>query len=718
MDSSSSDLAKSRTSLETRLNGETEVISKSPKQQAGPISPMTIQSYTQNQAAFAQNADLLGEKENLPAPDRAKLYPIVLITPASSESKSRYYIDLTDERFPADSPRKRKRDLAGESFGITAETKNQRAISDDAVHRLQEFVQELFDADNQLQSDASGGMKLDAAQLFTSAYCDDRELHTISPAAHIKLESLLQKVISLGKYSEVPSESLCRIQSLCEGALSSAESSSFNAEPASSSDDDVNWVQGVEAFDLGLRSIRTILRIMAGGREEKEIYSEELLQHMLRVIEKVLKYCITPVVEARNTGSNSATFEIASAHRKIVSQLLYDANKVMGLLADLLSRVDIAETIINTIEFLATPLIFVENAHSEKESVLGIQKFESLRRTAMDIIAEIFSRYPQQRTFLFNEILTSLQKLPVNRPHARQYKLVDGKSMQLVSALIMRLVQMSANAGTAKRIHKRVSPVVNGDGREEHSDTEESQADSGTTDQDEVSSGEEPERKAGTRLSANLQSLAKEANRLSDNAARNAQYVIRFYVQRAMTAPKTGDQPHRHLLDMFAEDLIMVLALPEWPAAELLLRALLIQMIEIADNKKYNTPAKSMALELLGLMGSAISELVSTAKNKAATLENQDSVFSGYLRQLLDDYMEAKLENTELLGWEGPYHAVLEYLQQNGSGDKQTASAQGYILTQWAKAVASGNLLAGAEIENLAKRLRKMLIKAQWDNLE
>lgn len=640
-----------------------------------------------------------------------------MITPLSSEARPRDYVNLPDDRSGTDSSRKRKRDQEHGACGIRAETKDQRAISDEAVRRLQELIHDLFEADDQLQSDASGGAKADATQYFVSSCYEDAESHTISSALHIRLESLLQKVISLGRYPDVPFESLCRIQSLCGGALFSAESSDFHAEPASSTDDDSKWVQGVEAFDLGLRSTRTILRVMAGGREEKKIYSEELLQNVLRVIEKVLSSCIIPIVEARNTGSGSTIFEIASGHRKIVSQLLYDVNKVMSLLAELLGKVEIAESVVTTIEFLATRLLFIENAHSEKESVLGIPKFESLRRTAMDIIAEIFSRYPEQRTFLFDEILTSLQKLPVNRPHARQYKLAEGKSVQLVSALIMRLIQMSATVGVAKKQSKRES-VRQRDGRGDSDDSEEDRVDSATSDQDRVSSSEASENEAGTRSRVTIQQLAKHANGLSDDAARNAQYVIRFYVQRAITAPKTGDQPHRHLLDMFAEDLIMVLGLPEWPAAELLLRALLVRMIDIAENKKYNTPAKSMALELLGLMGSAISDLVSTTRHKAATLENQDSVLSGYLRQLLDDYMEAKLESSELLGWEGPYHAVLEYLEQSCLGDKQTASAQGYILTQWAKAVASGNLTAGVETEKLTRRLRKMLSSSQWVSLE
>ena len=649
---------------------------------------------------LATNGDNLGTSE------RARLYPVVLITPFSSEAKPDEYIKLSDDQ-TATNFRKRKRVLDNRVGGGSVETKDQRAVSDEAVRQLVELAQDVFEADDQLQPDTPGTISPESAQYFVPAYRDDREVRTLAPAIHVKLESIMQKVIFSGRYSDIPLESLCRLQGFCEGALCSVESSEFRAELGSEFDGDSRWVQGIETFDLGLRSARTIIRTMTGGREEKEIYSEELLQTVLRVIERVVDTCLIPIVDSRSSGPSSKIFEIAIAHKKVISQLLHDANKVLGLMAELLSKVEIAETIITALEFFVTRILFVENAQTEKDSALGIQKFEALRRTAMDLIAEIFLRYPEQRTYLFDEILTSLQKLSVNRPHARQYKLTEGKNIQLVSALIMRLIQTSATVEATKNTSKNKPPSLH-EIAIKPGDLEDGLVEP-TSDLGEEYLSDTSEDTEGSRQSAALLRLAKDATRLSSIAGKNAQYVIRFYVQRAMTAPKNGDQPHRHLLDMFAEDLIVVLGFPDWPAAELLLRALLVQMVDIAENKKYNAPAKNMALELLGLMGSAISELVANTRHSAKTLENQDSIFSGYLRQLLDDYMEAKLDCNELLGWEGPYHAVLESLNHNSSGDKQIASAQGYLLTQWAKAVSSGNLAADDSTGRLVRRLRRIL---------
>lgn len=695
--------------LEPSQNG------KSGQKQEGPelehkltILPNITPFSLETQEFAAQNVQVVNNSQTLSVPEHEKSYPIVLIAPSTADTKPIDHITLSDEHLTGSS-RKRKRDPDYRVFDGKTETKDQRAISNEAVRRLRDLLQDIFEAHDQSQQGTSDIPLAGAIQFFMPAYREEHEFLTLAPAIHVKLEPMLQKVISLRRYAEFPLEQLSRLQGLCEGALLSADSSDFHPSSGSNPENNIKWLQGVEAFDLGLRSARTILRLMTGGHQEKEICSEELLTKVLTLVKRVVDTCLIPIVEARSSGSASAIFEIASSNKKLVSQLLYDANKVMGLLAELVGKVDVAETIITELEFLATRILFVDNAHSEKDSVLGIQKFEALRRIAMDLIAEIFSRYPEQQMFLVTEILTSLQKLPVNKQQARQYKLPEGKNIQLVSALIMRLIQTSAKAGLTEPETSRKLPSLDEEKHATSTELGDKSTDSESTGPEGDDSDDASESGTCSRYNSTMQRLSKEANRLIGHAGIYARYVVGFYVKRATNVSKTGDQPHRNLLDLFAEDLIAVLGLPDWPAAELLLRALLLQMCEIAENKKYNVSEKSMALELLGLMGSAISELGASVRHSARTLENQDSVFSGYLRQILDDHMEGKLENSELLGWEGPYRAALEYLRQNGSGDKHAASAQGYILTQWAKVISSVDLVASEANKNLANQLRILL---------
>lgn len=622
--------------------------------------------------------------------------PAIIVPPPPTDARPSDYVAVPG----LPSARKRKRESEREFATTATQTTDHRAASDEASARLSELLQGIFEADNQSQSDTFERNRSDDAGYFILINAENGSDITLSPAIQVKLESSLQKAISLRRLGDIPVEHLARLQRLCEGAISSVQASELALEPSRGDDETQQWTTRIDEIELGLQAARTTLRVMTGGREEKELYSEDLLQSVLHLLDSVLKSCIIPVVESRNDEACSAFFQLASSHRKMLSQLLHHATKVMGLIAELLGAVDMAENIINRVEFFATNVIFVENAYYEKDSILGIQKFETLRRTAMDMITQIFTRYPEQRFSIFDQILTSLQKLPTTRQHARQYKLSAGVSIQLVSALILRLVQTSAQGSRARNDHDLGTLEL--DDKEDRHDSDQN------TSMDE--SDDEPK----STYDKAVQQLSRMANSLSNSARRSAQYVVGFFVARAMTTPKTGDQPYRHLLDIFCEDLIAVLCLPEWPAAELLLRALLAHLVGIAENPKSNAPAKNMALELLGLMGSAISGLVASTQQTAKGLDNDDSEFSGYLRQMLDEYMDGALDSGELLGWHGPYRAVVEYLQQSDADDSQLRSAQAYYLSQWGKAVANSSSSANPKAEKLAIQLRRSLSSSQW----
>lgn len=668
-------------------------------QQRPPTAPSTPQPALNKDKALAQNFDFTSV-----AAERQIQFPAIILPPLPSDARPSEYIPVQDDV----ASRKRKRGDGTRYVATETQTRDQRAAADDASVRLSDLAQEILEAEDQWDPNGLEQHRSSNAAFFVRTTNDHGTGHTLAPAIQVKLELTLKNSATFGRLGDVPVETLSRLQDLCEGAISSAESCDLAINSSWNEDDFMPWISRVDEVDLGLRSARTVLRIMTGGREEKKLFSEELLQGVIRLLDRVIKSAIIPVVEARNNDTSAPFFQSASSHKKAISQLLYDATKVMGLLAELLAKVDMAENIVNAVEFFATHTLFVENAHMEKDSVLGIQKFEVLRRTAMDIITEIFSRYPAQRTSVFNEILTSLQRLPTSRQQARQFKLAAGINIQLVSALIMRLVQTSAQQVMPKDRKRHNQDLL----------TSDPEVDSDHPDEEEQSSSTDTGTAAKSQDSTAIRQLSKVANPLSDSAGKNAQYVVRFFVSRAITAPKSGDQPHRHLLDIFCEDLIAVLGQPEWPGAEILLRALLVNMVDIAEKPKFNAPAKNMALELLGHMGSAISDLVDSSRKSAKGLESDVSEFSGFLRQLFDEHLEGALETDELLGWQGPYRAVVEHLQSNNIDDSQARSALAYYLTQWAKAVANGNLRPGPQTEKLANQLRRSTMVSDWVSSE
>ncbi len=559
---------------------------------------------------------------------------------------------------------------------------DQREKSDAAVRGLQELISSIFEAEDQLQPDTSGAVSADAAKFFANAYSGENEMPTLAGDIQVKLEGSMQKVTTLNRFDDLPVEHLIRLQKLCEGALKSAEAVNLKLESGDSGEDIEHWLHKIGIAESGLRSSRTLLRTMTAGREEKQLYSEEMLQTTLNMYTNLLENCVIPVVECR---SNSEHFRTMSQHKKAISTLLHLATKVLRMLATLLAQQELAESAITTVEFLASKLVFVENAPTEKESILGVQKYEGLRLAAMDILSKIFSTYTDQRTFIIDEILSSLEKLPVTKQSARQFKLGDGKSIQLVSALIMQLVQTSGTRSDERNgtRNRRTVPVLNNysNGSYDGLDGTGLGIDAATS---------RGSRAEGDRLEAEIDQAAAivQLKNISDplynSMQRSAQHFTKFLVQRALTSTKTGDQPYRNLLDIFTEDFITVLTSPNWPAAEILLRVLLQSMVGIAEGDKSAAPAKNVALDLMGSMGSAISDVIVTVR-QAAKGASDESELSGYLAQLADETLESKLPAKELLALEGPYRVVMENLSQQGLVNPQTSSAYGYFAIQWAR---------------------------------
>jgi cohesin loading factor subunit SCC2 len=632
----------------------------------------------------------------------------VVIPDLPSTFRSNDYEVLPDSPdTPQHLSRKRKHsEIDGDDDDLSRSV-DQREKADAAFRSLREYLQDIFEAEDQLQPDSV------ASNHFFTNTTDGTSLTIV---AQTKVESLLQKIISVGRFSQAPLDDLLRLQKMCEPAVKGAESVDLKVDDNMGEPEVQVWLQQTSIAELGIKAARTSLRLMAGGREEKQLYSEDVIQSALNAFKNVTETCIIPIVEMRSTGSSAALFKLLQTEKKTITILLAQCRRLLSIMANLVANIELSETVINTLEFTTSRLIFVENAHAERDSVLGIQKFDSLRVVAMDVLAQIFLCYPTLRQGIFDEILTSLEKLPVTKQSARQFKLADGGSIQLVSALIMRLIQTSASKPDDDKEKRRTKAleVLNGDENGEY-------VRQAATDRCTITSESRGEQQPVTAI----QELRDVASPLLDTAIRNATWVVSYIVNRAMKSTKTGDAPYRNLLDLFVEDFITCLNSPDWPAAEVLLRLFLFKMVSLAEGEKTPAPARNMALDLLGLMGAAISELNSHVRKTCASLENGDSDLGGYLSRLAEASLEKRASAADLVSWPcGPFRACLEFLDARSSEDPQLSSAIGLFMAEWASSICMRFDLTSdndddhdqteKEYGRLAFRLRMMISDRGW----
>ncbi|KAJ5138990.1 uncharacterized protein N7515_003838 [Penicillium bovifimosum] len=550
--------------------------------------------------------------------------------------------------------------------------KDQKAEADSALQKLQDLLHEIFEAEDQIEPETSIPAASDTPNpVFVNLTSSEVHGLVLSSDAHTRLQNALRKVAVFDRLQDIPSDYLNRIQKLCEKSIMAAQSPDIGLGDSLGEHESQEWLGKIEDVLNALFAIGTLLRTMSGRQTERELCPEDLIEAIPTVLNQLFDHCVIPAVESRPGGKDGQHFQFFSAQRRIIGNLVHQSKKVLTLFADFLSRIEVSEGTITAAEFFAAKLIFVESAHNEKDSALGCQKYEPARRAAMDVLAKVFSKYPEQRPFILDEILVSLEKLPTTRQNARQFKVADGKNIQLLTALVLQLVQTTAlETPTQSKAKRQIKTQENDDDDELMGDGE-----------DHVD-GESDDNESDE----SLERLASKANRLYDNAMRSAQYIVNFIVQRAMNSTKTGDQPYRNILDLFTQDLINVLGSADWPAAELLLRILALRMIQITDQDKSAATAKSMALELLGWMGSAISDLIATAQHMLPALEDSEGELTEYLKQQFEEFSSGSLHYQDLITPTGSYRIALEHLLQDQKSDNwQLTSARGYYLAQWAK---------------------------------
>ncbi|KAI1333060.1 hypothetical protein F5Y16DRAFT_354703 [Xylariaceae sp. FL0255] len=583
---------------------------------------------------------------------------------------------------------------------------NQRERAKMVFADLRRGLHEIFAAEGQVSSQPGSSSNL--------VFVTPEQEPAMTSMAHERAQKLLLRAIQEGCFAQAPFNDLFHLQNLSEASLKQADALDFKISREWGETEVGFWVNQLDDIMGGLRAARTALRVMCGGREEKQLYSENLIQLCLNVFRNVMDGIIVPLSELRASDPTTSLFRAFASHKDGIKKIFVESQKLYGLMSDLISRIELSDTVINSLEFVSSSLMFVENAHSEKDSVVGVQRFDGLRIIAMNVLSQIFLMNPAQRIGILNDILTSLEKLPVSKQKARQFKISDGGSIQPISALIMRLIQ--ASAGKVDEKGESESTLLSSIEHDSAAQVAPEHAKTRYTIRTE-------DHAAGEHETAihELQDLAEALTKGS--SYRYANHVVNFIVQRALKSTKTGDTPYRNLLDLFVEDFTTCLGSPDWPAAELLLRFTMGMMFNQIDGEKNPAPAKNMGLELLGIMGASISKLRSHVRKSASSFEGSSSDELGvWLADLSLTVLDGTSSSEKALKWEGPYRIILEHLQGRTTKDVHLSSATSYLVADWGSqiqlryedAMTDGLEEQFSELGRTAFRLRNMIEDPKW----
>ena len=578
-----------------------------------------------------------------------------------------------------DSPKRRKLSDPSVERKHALALSSKKEKDDQVLASFENQLAEIFEAQDRLAPDTSAELgRVNTALFDLPNEEDDSEEPRLAISVHEKLQSTMTQLVSSSRLGDASVEYLQRLQRICEPAIEATQIVNVRI-PSDPSDEDVStWLSKAHKAASGAASACTLIYTVLGAPQNQDLVNLEAIQWLPNVLVNLFENCLIPVVESRPDGQNSQVFAFASTHSEPLKRLLDVGRKLLDLVARVCVEIKGGSSIVNSTEFLASKLIFVQNAHNDKSSAIGSQVYERLRKQAMAAVARLYAVFPTERSAILDEVLSSLDKLPSNSRSARQYKLGSNKNIQLVSALFMQLVQTSAMQSGKKENRKtRRLP------RKQSLDPDESEGDEGSASEMEVDSVSATNEHGKNSLTK----LGETAQLLLDDALRSAQHIVMWMVDKASKVTKTGDSPYRNILDLFVEDMTMVLASTDWPASELLLTVLAARMIYIAKNDKAAS-TKNMALESLGVMGAAISVTRASARSSLSSIlrdgESSSSAIAQELSDLVRDRPHFSLQNHELVSFSGPYSIVHYYLSQKGGEGLRTKSAKAYFLVQYA----------------------------------
>lgn len=580
------------------------------------------------------------------------------------------------------SPKRRKLSDPGRDVESALRLRTQREMGDAALLHFQNQLLEIFEAEDRRAPDTSNTVAEEVGDFFDQPDEEDEQQELrLSISALKRLQTSLKQLGSLNRLQDISSDHLRRLQRLCEPSIESAQI--LNLQPprdASDDDDWTRWRGRIHKAEVGAASACTFAYTVLGSGHDETLLGLDTLRWLPNVLVNMFENCLIPVIEARPDGQSAGLYQVASTFKDELKSLLHAGRKLLDLVSMICVQVKGADSIVNATEFLAAKLIFVQNAYNDKGSALGLQAYEKVRMQAMECLATLYAAFPSERSAILDEILTSLDKLPSTSRSARQYKLGEGKNVQLISALFIQLVQTTSMANTTTTRTRKARAPTHLAG-----DADGSDLDDGVNgvQADEIADVKPPSDRIQDQLS-------RQADELYDEAARSAQEIVFYMVGKASKVTKSGDSPYRNVLDFFIDDLINVLPMADWPASELLLRLLAARMIDLAKNERAAS-TKNMALECLGTMGSAISALRASVRPLSSSMtRDSDSGLSPtaqHLLELSEDQMLTGLRNEDLIASDGPFAITNSYFRSRAGDNLHARSARCYYLAQYAKLV-------------------------------
>ncbi|KAE9449352.1 hypothetical protein C3L33_18760, partial [Rhododendron williamsianum] len=385
------------------------------------------------------------------------------------------------------------------------------------------------------------------------------------------LSTRTKKVLHL-----IPVDVLVRLLRVLDHQIHRSEGLSVNE--CEHSDSDV-----VSSICGALESIHAALAIMAYNDMPKQLYNEELIERILEFskhqIADIMSAC-DPAYRALHKPVETGVFEdeeddegadygsaskrkrtVRSAKVKkssvnrvsaAVNTILQKLCTILGFFKDLLTIEHLSDSCI--LQLLRTSF-----------TTLLVDNIQLLQLKAISLIGGIFYSYTQHRTYVIDEVLQLLLKLPFSKRIPRTYHLPDEeqRQIQMITALLIQLVHSSANLPEALR-------------------------------------------QANGNLIFEASIDSSSPTKCHEAVTESCCLFWSKVLQRFASTKSQDASEVKTMMESLVVDLLTTLNLPEYPASAPILEVLCVLLLQNAGLKSKDIAARSMAIDLLGTIAARL----------------------------------------------------------------------------------------------------------------
>ncbi len=431
---------------------------------------------------------------------------------------------------------------------------NDKTRANHILEQLQAFINAIFEAEDNREHDTSNRTE-DTSTIYWALESVTSSEPELSMEMIHRFYNLLRRARLSEVVEQISFSDLSRMQKMMERSLKLVNVERLLTLEAGllGDEDEQCWVGIVAETQRTIACGQCLLTLLTNLHLDKRLYSEVIFLTMVDCCKSILDdmYFRWSAdgrlrIDYKTTNRKAATPSVTllKTFHKLLDVILQTVVQFLQTLNGIIEKLNMTENVISRTEFLAIAVIFAE-LPTKDTSICSVLTLDSLKVAAMNLLQTIYIKYSDQRRFLLDELLSSLNKLPATRQSSRQFKLSDGKSIQLVSALLLSLVQ-SSTIEHSTSLQQHVALVTQED---------------------------QPK----NPLPIHAESFG--------NAVDTANYIVSFLVSKISKIGRSANVPdatYRALLDIFTEDFVTVLPLPMWPASELLLRTIAKHMVRIS----------------------------------------------------------------------------------------------------------------------------------------